>query len=313
MSDAANIGILYTEHSRSAAVTPIASLWSYETRTRERERRNIGVSPDGNPEYWLDRWDPLLNAILPGTHVSLIFNFGDLWASGRSLPVSAYLPRVSVVGPVTQARILRVGRDVRAVGVVIPPTLTSDIFDVPASELVDRIVPLHDLWNRDEVERLFEELSCLDIGRCPSTLTDEVLGRLVRGHSHEDAGQTAPRIIKHRAGRVSIDDLARSLGLSRQQFAVRFRAANGLPPKLFARITRFQSLVHALLANDVSRWASISSATGFYDQAHMINEFRTFAGSPPTTFFQPHDRTIDPARIQLRGRPGEWLRPPFTR
>jgi hypothetical protein len=42
----------------------------------------------------------------------------------------------------------------------------------------------------------------------------------------------------------------------------------------------------------------------------MINEFRTFAGSPPTLFFQPHDRHIDPTTIQLRGRPSEWLSRP---
>ena len=104
--------------------------------------------------------------------------------------------------------------------------------------------------------------------------------------------------------------MARSHGLSRQQFARRFCAAAGLPPKLFARITRFQALVQVLLSTDVSRWASVSPAVGFYDQAHMINEFRAFAGSPPTVFFRPHDGDIDPAKIELRGRPSEWLRPP---
>jgi hypothetical protein len=44
------------------------------------------------------------------------------------------------------------------------------------------------------------------------------------------------------------------------------------------------------------------------DQAHMINEFRSFTGAPPTTFFKPHDHTVDHARIQVRGRPSEWLR-----
>ena len=47
---------------------------------------------------------------------------------------------------------------------------------------------------------------------------------------------------------------------------------------------------------------------GFYDQAHMINEFRAFAGSPPTLFFQPHHSHVDPPKkIQLNGRPSEWL------
>jgi len=54
-------------------------------------------------------------------------------------------------------------------------------------------------------------------------------------------------------------------------------------------------------------WPSVASDTGFYDQAHMINEFRDFAGAPPTTFFKPHDPAIDPLHIRLRRRPNEWL------
>jgi len=291
-------------------MTPVASLWSYETRSRGRDRRRIALNPDGSHEYWLDRSDPLLNTILPGTGVSLIVNFGDLWAAGRSLATSGLLPRVCVVGPVTQARILRVGRSVHAVGAGLLPMLTPVVFNVPASELVDRIVPLQDLWTRDEVARLFASLSCLEIPRCLSVLKDALVARIGQPGSRETVGQTAPGLIKLHAGRVSIEDMARSHGLSRQQFARRFSAAAGLPPKLFARITRFQTLVHALLATDVSRWAALSPAVGFYDQAHMINEFRAFAGSPPTLFFQPHGGNIDPADIQLRGRPSEWLRRP---
>jgi AraC-like DNA-binding protein len=181
---------------------------------------------------------------------------------------------------------------------------------VSASELVDQIVPLEDLWARTDVERLFASLSGAELRRGLSALKDELLVRIGRAISREPVGQTAPGLITLHAGRVSIDDMARSHGLSRQQFARRFCAAAGLHPKQFARITRFQTLVHALLSTDVSRWASVAPAVGFYDQAHMINEFRAFAGSPPTRFFRPHDCNIDPARIQLRGRPSEWLRRP---
>ncbi len=311
MSDTSQAGVLYTEHPEMTAMIPgVASLWSYETCLRGRDRRSIALNPDGSHEYWLDRSDPLLNMILPGTGVSLIVNFGDMWTAGRSLVTSAFLPRVCVVGPVTQARILRVGRSVQAVGAGLPSTLTFDVFGVPASELVDRIVPLQDLWTRDDVERLLASLSRLEIRRCLSALKDELVARTGRPSIPETVGQTAPRLIKLHAGCVSIDDMARRHGLSRQQFARRFCAAAGLPPKLFARITRFQALVHALLSTDVSQWASVSSAVGFYDQAHMINEFRAFAGSPPTIFFRPHGSDIDPAKIQLCGRPSEWLRRP---
>jgi hypothetical protein len=58
----------------------------------------------------------------------------------------------------------------------------------------------------------------------------------------------------------------------------------------------------------LDRWDPLLN-TILPDQAHMINEFRTFAGSAPMTFFRPHDSTIDPASIQLRGRPTELRHP----
>jgi len=181
------------------------------------------------------------------------------------------------------------------------------VFGVPASELAGRIVALGDLWPTDEVERLLA-FSCLEIQCGVSGLKDALVARIARLSDLGSACETAARLIALHAGRVSIEDLARSHGLTRQQFARTFRAAAGLPPKLFARITRFQALVRALLSTDVSRWASASLAVGYYDQAHMINEFRMFAGSSPTVFFRPHGDYIDPSKIQLRGRPSEWLR-----
>ena len=288
MFDSFETGVLYTEHAGLPATMPgLTSLWSYESRTRGQDRVSIMRNPDGSREYWLARSDPLLNTILPGMSVSLVVNLADLWAGGRSLATSEFLPRVCVVGPVTQTRILRMGRSVHAVGAGLQSTLIPLVFGVPASELVDRIVPLQDLWRPGDVDRLFGSLSGLDTQRRPSTLRDVLVGRTSRPDRPETVGQKAPRLIKLYGGHVSIENMATTYGLSRREFGRRFFAAAGAPPKLFARITRFQALVHALLSTDVSRWASLSPGVGFYDQAHMINEFRAFAGTPPTVFFRP--------------------------
>ena len=309
MSDS-ELGVLYTEHSDLRATTPVASLWSYQTSARRPGRLPVALNRHGNAEYWLERWDPLLNTILPGTGVSVVVNFGDPWAAGRSLAVSAFLPRLSVIGPVTRPRILRVGRRVDAVGAVLPPPFALSAFGVPASELVDQLVALDELWMPTEVNRIFELLLVLQIRQRISELRNELVARIERPGDPESVGHRAAALITLRRGRIPIDDMARSHGLSRQRFARQFAAAAGLTPKLFARITRFQSLVGALLSSDVSEWASVAPAVGFYDQAHMINEFRAFAGSSPTVFFQPHGDSVDPRRVQLRGRPGEWLQRP---
>jgi AraC-like DNA-binding protein len=307
MSKPSELGVLYTEYTRIKAGTPIASLWSYEACSRGDDRHSVMLNRHGDHEYWLERSDPLLNMILPGTGVSLIVNFGDPWAAGRSLATSDLLPPACVTGPVTRARILHVGRSVRAVGIGFASGLTPDVFGVPAADLVDRMIPLKDVWTRADVERLVESLDVRNIRRAAEELKDQFVARLAQSPCPQGLAPSAFRFIARRAGHVNIDEMARSHGLSRQRFARQFSSVAGLPPKLFARVTRFQALVHRLLSTDVSQWASLPPVLGFYDQGHMINEFRAFAGSPPTVFFQPHGGTVEAPRVRLRGRPSDWL------
>lgn len=306
MSDPFDLGVLYTDHPTLVAGTPLASLWSYESSVRRC--RSLDRPLDRPHQYWLHRSDPLLNTMLPGTHVSVVVNFGDPWATGRSLPSSSLIPPISVIGPFTWPQFLRVGRRVRAIGAVFPSVFSADFVGVPAPALVNQIVALEDLWPRAHVQRLHGALANRSLPDGLAVLKAALLARLDPAAQVDTLERSAARLLSARHRGIAIDSVARHYGLSRQRFARRFHEAAGLPPKLFGRFVRFQGLVPALLSNDVARWASVASEAGFYDQAHMINEFRELAGAPPTTFFQPHDDTIESARIQVRGRPSEWLR-----
>jgi len=297
-------GVVYTEHS-DLRVGPLLSVWSYESQARGPRRQAVERNRDGNHTYWLERSDPLLNTILPGTAVSVVMNFGERWAAGRSLATSALLPQCAIVGPVTRARILRIGTRVDAIGAVLSAARSHEAFGVPPSALVDEIVALDEVWGSSDVERLFESLASLPVRRRLTTLSHALLTRTARADTSEDIGHAASRFMTSRRGRVSIEEMAGRYGVTRQRLARTFSTATGMTPKLFARISRFQAVLTALLSSDVSEWVSVAPAVGFYDQAHMINEFREFAGSPPTEFFLPH-RTGDVPSVRRRGRPHEW-------
>jgi AraC-like DNA-binding protein len=72
-----------------------------------------------------------------------------------------------------------------------------------------------------------------------------------------------------------------------------FRDAVGMPPKLFARIVRFDAALD-MLRRRAGSWAAIANGCGYYDQAHFIREFHEFAGVTPTQFVaeerSPHPR-----------------------
>jgi AraC-like DNA-binding protein len=60
-----------------------------------------------------------------------------------------------------------------------------------------------------------------------------------------------------------------------------FRDTVGVSPKAFARLARFRRALRAARDNAPASWASIAASAGYYDQAHLIAEFRAIAGVTP--------------------------------
>jgi AraC-like DNA-binding protein len=92
------------------------------------------------------------------------------------------------------------------------------------------------------------------------------------------------RALNGSCGPTSIGRLARELGWSPKHLITKFREQIGLPPKTVARIIRFGSALRRLEAAPESRWAEIALDCGYYDQPHLIRDFRAFAGSTPSEY-----------------------------
>jgi transcriptional regulator GlxA family with amidase domain len=69
-------------------------------------------------------------------------------------------------------------------------------------------------------------------------------------------------------------------GVSGRQLGRRFRVAVGVGPKLLARVLRFRHAWELGHAGPV-RWPALALACGYCDQAHLIRDFRRFAGTTP--------------------------------
>lgn len=75
--------------------------------------------------------------------------------------------------------------------------------------------------------------------------------------------------------------MADELGVSERHLRRVFRETVGLGPKAFAKLARFRRALRAAREDDAAGWADIATAAGYYDQAHLIAEFRTIAGKTP--------------------------------
>lgn len=83
---------------------------------------------------------------------------------------------------------------------------------------------------------------------------------------------------------ASIAHLTGQVGLSPKRFIERFKTAVGVSPKHYCRILRFQSALALAEQGHRVEWTRIAVDCGYFDQAHFIHDFRSFAGITPTGY-----------------------------
>jgi AraC-like DNA-binding protein len=155
-------------------------------------------------------------------------------------------------------------------------------FDFPMAELANRIVPLSDVLRpaeRDISARLAE---AGDWDARFDLLDGFIAGRIARARARTQLADWAIRRIEASGGQVDIRALAAELGYSQKHLISLFRDHVGLPPKLVARLYRFDRVIEHLRAGAPGSWAEIALACGYYDQAHLNREMRLFAGTTPS-------------------------------
>lgn len=83
---------------------------------------------------------------------------------------------------------------------------------------------------------------------------------------------------------TTIAAISDKIGYSQKHFIHLFKQQVGVTPKAFLRIMRFQQAIGTIVAAPVDSWAGLATDCGYYDQAHMITEFRSLAGMTPVEY-----------------------------
>lgn len=154
-------------------------------------------------------------------------------------------------------------------------------FRPPADEVAGAHLGLDDLWGRDGLtlrDRLLD-------ARSPEAILDRLesvlLERAVRPLDLDGALDFAVNAFDRGASVAAV--LAR-IGGSSRRFLREFAERVGLTPKRFERVRRFRHVLDAIEVGRPVSWARIALACGYYDQAHLINDFREFSGITPTAY-----------------------------
>jgi AraC-like DNA-binding protein len=204
------------------------------------------------------------------------------WYGGTATPTCHTLRGVTLAGPQTRPFAVDAWQP-RIVRVVFEPGGTLPFFAIPPADLRDGQVSLADVWSPAEQlqRRLAGHTAPADIFR---TLGDTLVAAATDERTIRPTTAWALAIAERSPARLSVAALARLVETSPKRLIGLFADDIGLTPKHYLRIARFERLLTIAYDRTGVHWARAADEHGYFDQSHLIRDFKDFAGMTPSAY-----------------------------
>ncbi len=190
--------------------------------------------------------------------------------------------RVLLAGQMTAPLWLRPAGVVDVVGIRFRTAAAASFLRTPLIELTDRVEALADC-DRSLATALTAAAERETAVDARVAALSAVLRRAWRATPDPLALAAVRAFDRSRAPNVA--ELARELVVSPRTLERRVAQSLGLAPAPLRRVLRFRRAFQLLEGCSPGSWGRVAAASGYYDQAHLIREFRRFAGAAPQQFF----------------------------
>lgn len=204
-------------------------------------------------------------------------------------------PSAMIVGPQLTRVNIRMGHNHLLLHVGFKPGGLHQLTGVPMHILLDQNYSAADLLGQ-EVDGILEQLrNATNWQQMVFIVEKFLLQKLSVGKSIEPFDAAITRLLSSK-GNIPIETVAAAACLSLKQFERKCKERLGLPPKLFARLARFSNAYRLRESNMQISWTEIGYECGYYDQMHLIRDFKEFAGVTPRSISGDLQKT--PFRLQ---------------
>ena len=227
---------------------------------------------------FLNSRPPRLQALMPETTPTLM-----LQQLGSSSLNGQVLPSATLSGLQSKTRTVELSANAVIVIVRFTEIGASAVLRDRIDTLYDLTVPLDDVLNRADVDRLQNALADAVNAQERRVAVEHFLRSQLRpAYTPNQRIEAAARRIRKLSGRISIDELARHLETTHSTLERRFRAEVGATPKALSRLARLQNVCR--LWDTGKPLTEIAYEAGFSDQPHLIHDFKHFTGTAPEAF-----------------------------
>ncbi len=158
------------------------------------------------------------------------------------------------------------------------------VLGIPASAVSGHTVPVEDVWGAGQAQAIYDQL----VSAASPNDAARILERAIAARGSPDRLYGDHPLLVREAAKKLLDanvyEVAAGLGISERHLRRVFIETVGVSPKMFSRLMRLSRATDLARADCRTNWANIAAEAGFYDQAHLIEEFRNFTGVTPEAF-----------------------------
>lgn len=175
------------------------------------------------------------------------------------------------------------------------------IFRLPMNQFTDKIYTTEDVFGnsvKDLHEQLRESPTIQQMACHANTFLLACLNHHKKTDVLHDGITAVSRELYTIANLRSVEQYAYKANMSVRNFERRFIEQAGISAKLYTKLVRFNEVMKVKMMQPGKNWTSIAHECGYYDQMHLIKDFKQFSDFTPTEFFRrseyPHADTSEP-------------------
>jgi AraC-like DNA-binding protein len=238
---------------------------------------------------WYFRGTEISNAkerVLPTGAVDLIIRLDSARAADSGMH-----------GPRTRSVVIRLGSRFELLGVHFKHGGAFPFVRCPVGDLHNIGVTLSDLCGERNAERLLSELHEAPTVDSKFRVLEQWLKQLAGDRWKKHPAVTFAMRAFCSGPFGSTAEVVGKTGYSQRHFIELFKNEVGLKPKQFHRLFRFRRVIEAVQGSADVDWTDVGLSAGYFDQAHLIHDFREFSDLTPEQYLKCRTPFINHVRI----------------
>jgi AraC-like DNA-binding protein len=241
-------------------------------------------------QYWaiedcLPTGNEHIQRVVPNGLMELMFYLGD---KPKTLDENKHISENSILsGQQKKYYDIVVSGKLSLFSISFQPYGVKLLFDIPSNELFDQNIPLKYFLKDKTVELELELYKSVTFEEKIYIIEKFLINQLLKRKKEYEIKRImdSVAIINQSKGVIDIDTLSSSACLCRRQYERIFAEYIGSTPKQFLRTVRFQNTLEEKQRNKSIQLTELAYSCGYFDQSHMINDYKLLSGKTPTQYF----------------------------